>query len=271
MSAAVLDRGQRVTHRWHPATELVVLTCSLLLVFGVSSPLVSLVIIIASAIAAMKSTAVGVRPWLMGVGIICGPTLIIVGIVQGLFYPGSEVSVLWELGPARLSVEGLLVAVQVWLRVTALVSLCALFGLGTDSARMFDGLRRLRLPAAVAYICASAIGLIPLIRMRTQQIVATRASRGWETGRWSVRIRLLPGLLTGLFTAVLVEAEQRHEVLEQRGLGQAAQSTELQDHHEDDVQGLIRRGAPALTIVLIVLSLLGLLPLPSAEQLIGGL
>ncbi|WP_350271110.1 energy-coupling factor transporter transmembrane component T [Brevibacterium sp. CBA3109] len=270
MTATVLDREQQARHRLHPATEIIVLACSLLLVFGIPSPVVPTAIIAATFVAAVASPTVRLRAWAIGVGVLCLPTLIVLCLVQGLFYPGAEVSVLWEYGPAQLTVEGLAIAVQIWLRVTALVSLSAFFGLGADSARLFDGLRALRLPSSVAYVCASAIGLIPLIRTRTQQIIEARASRGWDVSNWTVRTRLLPSIVTGLFTSVLIEVEQRHDVLEQRGLGEAAQATSLQDHHDGPGQRLLRRGVPILTCVLVVCSVAGVLPLPTADQLIGG-
>lgn len=270
MTATVLDREQQATHRWHPATEIIVLVCSLLLVFGIPSPVVPIAIIVATLIAAVASPTVRLLTWAIGVGVLCLPTLIVLSIVQGLFYPGAEVTVLWEYGPAHLTVEGLAIAVQIWLRVSALVSLCALFGLGADSARLFDGLRALRLPSSVAYICASAIGLIPLIRTRIQQIIEARASRGWDVSNWMVRTRLLPNIVTGLFTAVLIEVEQRHDVLEQRGLGDSTRVTSLQDHHDGPSQWFLRRGVPILTCVLVVCSVAGVLPLPTADQLIWG-
>lgn len=269
MSVPVLER-ERAPRRWHPTTEIIVLVCALLLVFGVPSPLVPVLIIVISFVAAVASPTVRFSTWVIGVAVLCLPTLVVVGVVQGLFYPGAEVHVLWDLGPARLTVEGLSIAAQIWLRVTALVSLCALFGLGADSARMFDGLRALRMPVSVAYVCASAIGLIPLLRTRTRQTIEARAARGWPVDRWSVRIRLLPAVVAGLFTSVLIEVEQRHEVLQQRGLEDSGPRVSLQDHRDDRSQKLIRRGAPVLTLLLIAASVAGVLPLPDAAVLIGG-
>lgn len=269
MTPTVHVREQTRTDRWHPATGIVVLLCALLLVFGIPSPLVPLTIIVATIVAAIASAAMRFSGWIVTVGLLCVPTLLVVTTVQGLFYPGAEAHVLWELGPAHLTVEGLSIAVQIWLRVTALVALCAFFGLGADSARMFDGLRTLRLPVTVAYVCASAIGLIPLIGTRTSQVIEAKAARGWAVDRWSVRIRLLPAIVTGLFTSVLIEVDQRHEVLIQRGLGVDGRVVPLQDHDDGAGQKILRRGVPALTIVLIAASVAGLLPLPGAEALIN--
>jgi energy-coupling factor transport system permease protein len=171
--------------------------------------------------------------------------------------------------PAGLTVEGLSIAVQIWLRVTSLVGLCAVFGLGTDAARLFDGLRRLRLPVGAAYVGASVIGLIPLVVARTRQVIEARKARGWATDRWRVRVRLLPGIVVGLFTTLLITVEQRHDVLEQSGLGATGTVVALQDHRDGAGQALTRVCVPVLVIGLLAASVAGVLPLPSASQLIG--
>ena len=267
--AAGTDAPTMTGRRLHPATEIIVLFSGLLLVFGIPSPVVPAGVIVASCCAAGVSTTVSVRSWAVGVAVVCLPTLLVLILVQGFFYPGTEVHVLWQYGPAGLTVEGLSIAAQIWLRVTSLVGLCAVFGLGTDAARLFDGLRRLRLPVGVAYVCASVIGLIPLVVARTRQVIEARKARGWATERWRVRVRLLPGIVVGLFTALLITVEQRHEVLEQSGLGATGTVVELQDHRDGAGQALMRVCVPVLVLGLLGASVAGGLPLPSASQLIG--
>ena len=263
---STLGTGKRL----HPATEIVMLLCALLLVFGIPSPLVPVLVIVATLVAALTSRHVRLRSWYVAVGVLCLPTLVVLLVVQGFFYPGAEANVLWQAGPAHLSVEGLAVAVQIWLRVTALIGLCALFGLGADSARLFDGLRRLRLPVGVAYVCASALGLIPLIGTRTREVLEARKARGFAADSWLVRMRLLPGIVVGLFTAVFVTVEQRHEVLEQSGLNATGVPVALQDHHDGSGQSIARVLIPLLTVGLVTASVAGVLPLPKASQLIGS-
>ncbi|SDS85559.1 Cobalt transport protein [Brevibacterium siliguriense] len=269
-AAADDAEGPRPKRRLHPATELVILACGLLLVFGIPSLIVPVIILTGTIITVTVSSMVRLRTWAMAVGLLCLPTLVVLIVVQGLFYPGTEVHVLWQAGPARLSAEGLSIAVLIWLRVSSLIGLGALFGLGADSARLFDGLRRLRLPSAVAYVCASAIGLIPLIGARTRYIIEARQARGWATDSWHVRIRLLPGIVVGLVTAILLTVDQRHEVLETSGLDSNATVVELQDHTDGTGQSLLRILTPLAALGLVVASVMGVLPLPGGAQLIGG-
>ena len=255
----------------HPATELVLLVCGLLLTYGIPSPIVPAALLIGAVVAAMVSPRVRFSRWLITVGALAVPMLIMIGIVQGLFYPGDGAEVLWRWGAAAITVEGLAVALQLWLRVAAMIAVCALFAFGSDAARTFDGMIRLRLPLAIAYVCATAMSLIPLLRQRVSQSLAARAARGWNTARLGTRLRLLPGIIAGLLTASLVQLDQRHDTLEQRGFGRARRPAPLQPHADGAAQSWLRWGAPLLTVSLIVLSLAGALPLPTASDVLGAL
>ncbi|MBE8146165.1 energy-coupling factor transporter transmembrane protein EcfT [Brevibacterium casei] len=267
-SSALTETGSR---RLHPATEIIVLGCALVLVFGIPSPVIPLIVLVGSAVAAVASPTVKVTTWAATVAALCVPMLIVVGLVQGLFYPGAEVHVLWQAGPVRLSVEGLAIAVQLWSRVTALVALCAVIGLGGDAARLFDGLIALGLPASIAYVCASSLNLIPLVRGRVRTVLDARAPAAGLSTAGPCASAWPPGIVTGLFTSLLVTVDQRHEVLDQRGFAASDHSVSLQDHSDSHWQRLLRRGGPVLTLILIVLSVIGLLPLPGAEEMLGGL
>lgn len=254
----------------HPATGLVLLICSLVLIYGISSPLVPVAVLLATAVGAVRSPT-GFRRWAATWAVLSVPMLVMVGIVQGLFYPDASATVLHQWGPAAVTVEGLAIAVQLWLRVAAMIAVCALFALGTDSARAFDGMRRLRLPLSIAYVCATALSLVPLVRDRTRHALEARAARGWPTTRLLTRVRLMPGIIAGLLTAALVQLDQRHDTLTQRGFGSVPRPAPLQDLPDPHAERLLRWIAPACTVALVAASQAGLLPLPSSTDLLGGL
>lgn len=261
--------------RWHPATEIVALGCALLLVFGLASPLVPAALILVTVLAVAAAPAIRFRSWLVAVALICLPTLLFAMVVQGFFYRGADPIILWDAGIAQFTLQGAAIAVQLWLRLTAMVGLCAAFGLGNDSARLFDGLTRLRVPQPIAYVCAAALGLIPLVRTRTVQMLEARSCRGWDTRSWAVRIRLIPTLVPGLFTAVLMGVEQRFDTLTQRGFGAPGQRgagggrpTELQDHPDSAASRAVRWILPLGAVAFIAAVMTGLIPLPSAQQLL---
>ncbi|MCD7100750.1 energy-coupling factor transporter transmembrane component T family protein [Pseudoclavibacter sp. 13-3] len=255
----------------HPSTEIVLVVCTLVVVYGISSPIVPVLILVVSLVTAIWSPRVRVVRWMLTLLVITGPILLMVGIIQGLFYPGEHSARLWEWGPIAVTVDGLAVAAQLWLRLTATVAVCALFAFGTDAARAFDGMLGLRVPVGVAYICSSALSLIPLFQTQTSRAVEARAARGWRVSRLRTRVALLPGILAGLLTSSLVQLDQRHETLTQRGLGASARPTPLQDHHDSRGQRVLRWAALPAAVVLVVVSAAGWLPLPLTSELLGGL
>ncbi|MGJ9407150.1 CbiQ family ECF transporter T component [Nesterenkonia aurantiaca] len=256
--------------RLHPATELVLLGCALLLVYGVPSPLIPAAVLIAAAAGAAASPRVRFRSWALTLVVLAGPMLIMVGIIQGLFYPGEQADVLTEFGPAAVTVEGLALAIQLWLRVAAMVAVCALFAFGSDPSRAFDGLLTLRLPLSLAYVCAAAMSLIPLAQHRVRAALAARSARGWDTDRLSVRLRLLTGVLTGLLVTAITQLDQRHDALTQRGFGQSSHPTPAQFYPAGAGQRGLRWGAVLGSVLAVGASLAGLLPLPSATDLLGA-
>ena len=253
----------------HPATGLVLLLCALVLIYGIASPLVPVTVLLAAAIGAVRSPT-GFGRWAVTLAVLSGPMLVMVGIVQGLFYPGDSATVLGEWGPVSVTVEGVAIALQLWLRVAAMIGVCALFALGTDSARAFDGLRRLRIPLGIAYVCATSMSLVPLVRDRTRQSLAARAARGWDTARLGTRIRLMPGIIGSLLTAALVQLDQRHDTLTQRGFGSTPRPAPLQDRPDPPFERAIRWAAPVCTVALVAGSISGVLPLPGASDIIAG-
>ena len=269
--APAADRGRaRARGRaiLHPATELVLLASALLLIYGIPSPLVPAVILAAAVVAAGASPRIRFRSWASVFAVLAAPMLLMVGIIQGLFYPGDTLEVLASWGPAALTVEGLSVALQLWLRVAAMIAVCALFAFGSDSARTFDGMIALRAPLGIAYVCATALSLVPLLRAQVSRALEARSARGWDTTRLRTRVRLLPGILGGLVTASLVQLDQRHDTLEQRGFGRAKRPAAVQDHADGAVQRVVRWVAPLISIALVVLSVAGVLHLPTGSALL---
>ncbi|MCQ9367670.1 energy-coupling factor transporter transmembrane protein EcfT [Brevibacterium sp. 91QC2O2] len=259
--------------RLHPATQVLATLCALFLVFGVSSPLVPAAVIVAAGCVAAASRSVRLRTWAATLAFVSLPVLVMTLIIQGLFYPGERVTVLWSAGPAHITVEGLAIAVQLWLRVAGTVAVSALFALGSDSARLFDALVALRVPVRIAQVCASALGLAGQLGAQTRALLAAHRARGWDTSRLRVRLTLLPGLLAALFTGALVQMDQRQVTLAQRGLGHvsgpgARRPGSLQDHADSPVQRACRWIMPVLVLALIIASSAHLLPLPTATRIL---
>lgn len=265
-----LPEGDPHGTRLHPATQLILLGCGLLLVYGVPSPVVPAAILFSAAAGAALSVRIRFTTWLLTLVVLAGPMLIMVGIIQGLFYPGEAVTILWEWGPAALTVEGSAVAVQLWLRVAAMIAVVALFALGSDAARVFDGMIALRLPLTLAYICSAAMSLLPLFRDQISAALQAKAARGWHTERLRTRLRLLPAVLGALVTTSLIQLDQRHDALMQRGFGQTQRPAPARPYHDGRPQRALRWAAPPLTLALVAAGLVGGLPLPLMSELLAA-
>lgn len=254
-----------------PQCQLVVLVSALLVVFGVPSPVIPGFIFVAAAVVALLSPQVRASRWLLTVLLLAGPMLVIVFLIQGLFYPGEEITVLAEFGPATVTEEGLLVASQLWLRVAAMIAVCAVFALGSDASRVFDGLIALRAPLSLAYVVSSALGLIPLLRHQLTAAMTARAARGWDTSRLRVQLRLLPRVVAGLLTATLAQLDQRHDALAQRGFGVTPRPAPARTYRDDVATRLVLVITPVAAIGLVLLSMLGMVSLPSAREILEAL
>lgn len=257
--------------RLHPATELLLLASALLVIFGVPSPLVPMTIIVLTLIGVVLSARARVSHWLLAQLILNGPTLLAILLVQAFYAPAREGTVLFELGPAAVAVEGLAIALQLWLRVTALVGVCALFAFGTDSARSFDGMIALRAPLSLAYIVSASLTLVPLTRSRIGEAIDARAARGWDTTALLTRLRLIPGILTGLVITAIAQLDQRHDALVQRGFGKTSRPALARCYPDGRLQRLLRWVVPAASITLVVASVAGWAGLPQMTDLLGEL
>ncbi|WP_336659119.1 energy-coupling factor transporter transmembrane component T family protein [Leucobacter sp. USHLN153] len=255
----------------HPATELVLLASALLCIYGIPSPVVPATLLALAVITAAASPRIALGRWAATFAVLAAPMLLMVGLIQGVFYPGDRAEVLWRWGAAAVTVDGLAVALQLWLRVAAMIAVCALFAFGSDSARTFDGMIRLRAPLGIAYVCATALSLIPLLRGQVSHALEARAARGWNTARLGTRLGLLPGIIAGLLTASLVQLDQRHDTLEQRGFGRVRRPASLQEHRDGRVQRAIRWAAPLASIALVAGAVSGLVHLPSASEILGAI
>ena len=257
--------------RLHPATELVLLATALLVVFGVPSPLVPVAVILLTLVSVLLSRRTRLTHWLLTQLVLNGPTLLAILIVQAFYAPAREGTVLFELGPAAVAVEGLAIALQLWLRITALVGVCALFAFGSDSARAFDGLIVLRAPLSVAYIVSASLTLVPLVRDRIIEALNARAARGWDTTRLRVRLRLLPGVLTTLVLTAITQLDQRHDALLQRGFGRTSRPAPARTYPDGALQRTIRWVLPVVCIGWVAASVAGWVTVPRMTDLLGDL
>ncbi len=182
-------------------------------------------------------------------------------VVQALFYPG-ETSLVYPIvptavpligGAGRITLEGILFAVLIILRLFAVVLVLPLVSLTTPVHMLTLGLVRLRLPYRVAYAMTTAINLIPVLQSEANVIVDAqrlRAMQVFEKGRFWDKLRSYPPLVTPLVIGAMRRAQLIAVAMDSRAFGASKSRSYIQDIRMQAVDWLFV-GATVLYVVLV--------------------
>jgi len=181
-------------------------------------------------------------------------------VVQALFYPG-ETSLIYPIIPApvpviggigRITLEGILFAVLVILRLFAVVLVLPLVSLTTPIHMLTLGMVRLGLPYRLAYAMTTAINLIPVLQSEANVIVDAqrlRAMQVFEKGRFWEKLRSYPALVTPLVIGAMRRAQLIAVAMDSRAFGASKSRTFIQNIEMRGVDWLFLVGT-ALYVVL---------------------
>ena len=137
--------------------------------------------------------------------------------IHGLFFPEGR-TVLAELGPARVTAEGLGYAGGFVLRTAALAAVMLAFSLWADVGLLRAAIVRRGVPAQLGYVLAASLGLAGAVTDRLRRIREAQEARGLVVrrgpgGRFAAaRLQAVP-----LVLALVDEAGERAVALEARG------------------------------------------------------
>jgi energy-coupling factor transport system permease protein len=163
-------------------------------------------------------------------------------VVQALFYPG-ETSLIYPIIPrevpliggiGRITLEGILFAVLIALRLFSMVLILPLVSLTTPVQLLTLGLVRLGLPYRLASAMTTAINLIPVLQTEANVIVDAqrlRAMRVFEEGRFWDKLRSYPALVTPLVIGAMRRAQLIAVAMDSRAFGASKTRTYVQDIH----------------------------------------
>ena len=161
-------------------------------------------------------------------------------VVQALFYPGAT-SLVYPIipeqvpligGVGRITLEGILFAVLIILRLLAVVLVLPLVSLTTPIHLLTLGLVRLGLPYRVAYAMTTAINLIPVLQAEGNVIVDAqrlRAMQVFEKGRFWDKLRSYPALVTPLVIGAMRRAQLIAVAMDSRAFGAGKTRTYVHD------------------------------------------
>jgi len=213
-------------HRLNPATKLVALLSIILAVFAVPHWWIPLGIVAVVIVPAAVLGRVGGRLLRLFL-ILLLPLLVVLFLIQGLFYPDGS-TVLWEWGLAQLTTEGLLFALTIGSRLTALVLGSLVFVLTTDPARLMSALTQVGMSPKIAYVISASLQIIPAFQARAQSILLAQQARGLAiVGSPLKRARALLPLLGPLILGMITDVDERSTAMEARAFGATPKPTSL--------------------------------------------
>ncbi len=192
---------------------------------------------------------------------LAGITLFLL-VVQALFYPG-ETSLVYPIIPqavpliggiGRITLEGILFAVLIVLRLFAMVLILPLVSLTTPVHLLTLGMVRMGLPYQVAYAMTTAINLIPVLQAEANVIVDAqrlRAMQVFEKGRFWDKLLSYPALVTPLVIGAMRRAQSIAVAMDSRAFGASKNRTYIQNI-EMEARDWIFVGATVIYVTLVI-------------------
>ena len=230
--------GATFLHRLDPRSKIIFTLLITLLIFIIQDLLVAgavLLILVLfwavarlpfSAIAELGKAAIGVIGFLF--------------VVQALLYPG-ETALIQPIVPrfipliggiGRVTLEGILFALLLALRLLAMIIVLPLISMTTPIHVFTLGLVRLGLPYRLAYTMTTALNLIPILQAEANVIVDAqrlRAFQVFEKGRFLDKLKAYPSLVTPLIIGAMRRAQLAAVAMDSRAFGASENRTYIQD------------------------------------------
>lgn len=200
----------------NPLTELLAAVLLVVLVLVVNrwefSLAVLLLVVVPAVLTSGRARQIG-----LAVLLIAGPLLLSSLLLHGLFFPEGR-TVLLDLGPARVTREGLAFAAVMGLRMSVFTGVLLTAAMTLDVPELLATMTHRRWNRKLVFVVGSAVGLIPHVALRSRQITRAQQARGLVVGRGPLsRVRALLTVTTPLVIGLLVDASERNRMLGARG------------------------------------------------------
>lgn len=225
---------------YNPLTELLAAVLVVVLVLVVNRWQFSLAVLLLVVLPAILLSG---RPRQIGVAVavVAGPLLISTLLLHGLFFPeGSDV--LFDLGVARVTGEGLTFAALMGLRMSVFAGIFLTVAMTLDVPQLLATMTHRGVSRKLVFIIGSAVGLIPHVALRAGQITSAQQARGLVVGRGPLtRARALLAVITPLVIGLLVDASERNRMLAARGFSSPGVRTSYVADTDSRRQRSVRR------------------------------
>jgi len=214
--------GNSVIHRLDPRTKLIALIIYIIALFvagswvsyGIMFLFLATVIVLSTI--PLKAIFKGMKPLVM--------ILIFTGLLNLLFTTGE--TVLFTFWRITITLEGVIRAVFMVVRILMLISATFLLTYTTSPIQLTDGLesllnplKKIRVPVhELAMMMCIALRFIPTLIEETDKIICAQKARGadFETGNLLHRIKALIPILVPLFISAFRRADELATAMECR-------------------------------------------------------
>lgn len=185
------------------------------------------------------------------------PLAVSVAIVNVLFTPGGG-EVLAELGPIRVTGEGVAVAAEVVSRVFVMAGAVTLFYLTTRPSELVASLQVHGTPARLTFVIHNAVAMIPRLAERAAEVTAAQRARGLDSeGSLWQRLRGITAVAGPTVSGAIAEVETRTLALEIRGFTRPGRHTVLWAPADSGVQRVARWAMVTAVLVAVLLRIGG--------------
>lgn len=157
-------------------------------------------------------------------------------LVQAVFYPGTIplIKPLIPIGKGygQVTLDGILFAVLLALRLMAMIIMLPLVNFTTPIQNFALGMVKMGLPYKLAYTMTTALNLVPILQMETGVIVDAqrlRAMQSFEKGKLADKLKAYPALVTPLVIGSMRRAQLMAVAMDSRAFGASKSRTYLED------------------------------------------
>lgn len=224
--------------RFHPLTALAFAGSTAVITTAAATLPVSLAVVAgALALAAAGGTARWVLPAAGGVLAPLGLSLL---IVHGLSFP-EGMTVLAQWGPARVTAEGLVFALERAVQLSAVVLAFLVFSFSVSVPDLVAALSSRGIQGRFGFVLASTLTLLPAITGRVDRIRQAQESRGLVIRRGllhraaAFRLQAIP-----LILSLVEDSGSRAAALEARGFSSAGPRTSYRKVPDSGFQRFLR-------------------------------
>jgi energy-coupling factor transport system permease protein len=228
--------GDSILHRLDPRTKIFWTALLMVATFVIESwpeyvmmGALTLILLLVSGVPIRQSIK-GVKPLLF---------ILAITAILNIFFTGG--TPIFNIGPVKVTYEGVYAAIKLFFRLVMLVITASLMTVTTTPMTMTDGIEKLLKPFErigvpsheIAMMMSIALRFIPTLLEETDRIMKAQASRGanFDTGNIFSRIKSFIPVLVPLFVSAFKRADELAEAMESRCYRGGKGRTRLKEIH----------------------------------------